>query len=91
MSSILQLALVLVVVNSMDIANMAIVFLVLMWLGLVLAWGVISVVQNLNGKTAYDEPAFREPGPIFHDHSAQQLGARSQFAWQSRSHSKAPD
>jgi hypothetical protein len=91
MSSILESALVLVVVKPMDIANMAIVFLVLMWLGLVLAWGVITVVQNLTGKTAYDEPAFREPGPIFHDHSAEQLGARSQFAWQSRSHSKAPD
>jgi hypothetical protein len=70
---------------------MAIVFLVLMWLGLVLAWGLITVLQSLYGKTSYDEPAFREPGPIFHDHSAEQLGARSQFAWQSRSHSKAPD
>jgi hypothetical protein len=70
---------------------MAIVFLGLMWLGLVLAWGVITVVQNLSSKSAYDEPAFREPGPIFHDHSAEQLGARSQFAWQSRSHSKVPD
>jgi hypothetical protein len=75
----------------MDIADTAIVFLVLMWLGLVLAWGLISLVQNLTGKSAYDEPAFREPGPIFHDHSAEQLGARSQFAWQSRSHSKVPD
>jgi hypothetical protein len=75
----------------MDIANMAIVFLGLMWLGLVLAWGVITVVQSLTSKSTYDEPAFREPGPIFHDHSAEQLGARSQFAWQSRSHSKAPD
>ena len=46
---------------------------------------------DLTGKPAYDEPTFREPGPIFHDHSAEQLGARSQFAWQSRSHSKAPD
>jgi hypothetical protein len=75
----------------MDIADIGIIFLVLMWLGLVLAWGLISVIQSLNGNTAYDEPAFREPGPIFHDHSTEQLGARSQFAWQSRSHSKAPD
>ena len=71
--------------------DIAIALLLLMWLGLLLAWGVISVVQNLTGKTAYDEPAFREPGPIFHDHRAEPLGARSQFAWQSRSHSKAPD
>jgi hypothetical protein len=71
--------------------DIAIVLLLLACLGLVLAWGLISIVQSLTGKSAYDEPAFREPGPIFHDHSAEQLGARSQFAWQSRSHSKAPD
>jgi hypothetical protein len=40
--------------------DIAIILLLLMWLGLVLAWGVMSVVQNLTGKTAYDEPAFRE-------------------------------
>jgi hypothetical protein len=71
--------------------NVAIALLLFTCLCLVLAWGLISVVQNLTDKTAYDEPAFREPGPIFHDHSAEQLGARSQFAWQSRSHSKGPD
>ena len=71
--------------------DIAIVLLLLASFGLVLAWGLISIVQSLTGKSAYDEPAFREPGPIFHDHSAEQLGARSQFAWQSRSHSKAPD
>lgn len=70
--------------------NIAIALLLLLCLCLVLAWGLISIVQNLTGKTAYDEPSFREPGPIFHD-SAEQLGARSQFVWQSRSHSKAPD
>jgi hypothetical protein len=71
--------------------DIAIGLLLLLWLGLMLAWGVISVVQNLTGKSTHDEPMFREPGPIFHDHSAEQFGARSQFAWQSRSHSKAPD
>ena len=71
--------------------DIAILLLLLMWLGLVLAWGVISVAQNLTDKSAYEEPALREPGPIFHDHSATQIGARSQFAWQSRAHSKAPD
>jgi hypothetical protein len=71
--------------------DIAIALLLLMWLGLVLAWAVISVMQNLTGKTAHDEPLFREPGPIFHDHNMEQLGARSQFAWQSRSHWKAPD
>jgi len=71
--------------------NIAIALLLVLCLCLVLAWAVISVLQNLTHKTTFDEPAFREPGPIFHDHSAAQLGARSQFAWQSRSHSKAPD
>jgi hypothetical protein len=48
-------------------------------------------VQNLTQKSVHDEPAFRDPGPIFHDHGSEQQGSRSQFAWQSRSHSKAPD
>ncbi len=69
--------------------NIAIALLVC--LCLVLAWGLISVVQTLSDKTAYDEPAFRERGPIFHDQNPLQLGSRSQFAWQSRSHAKAPD
>jgi hypothetical protein len=68
-----------------------IAILLLLCLGLMLAWGLISLVQSLTGGAAHDEPAFREPGPIFHDHGTEQLGARSQFAWQSRSHSKAPD
>jgi hypothetical protein len=71
--------------------NVSIAILLLLCLCLMLAWGLISLVQNLTAATSHDEPAFREPGPIFHDHSAEQLGARSQFAWQSRSHSKAPD
>jgi hypothetical protein len=71
--------------------NFAIALLLLTCLCLVLAWGLISIAQNLTEKGAFDEPAFREPGPIFHDYGAAQLGARSQFAWQSRSHSKAPD
>jgi hypothetical protein len=71
--------------------NVAIDLLLLLCLCLVLAWGLISLVQSLTAGTAHDEPAFREPGPIFHDHGAEQQGVRSQFAWQSRSHSKAPD
>jgi hypothetical protein len=71
--------------------NIAIALLLLLSLCLVLAWGLISLVQTLTDDGAHGEPAFREPGPIFHDHSAEQQGVRSQFAWQSRSHSKAPD
>jgi len=70
--------------------NIAIALLLLLCLCLVLAWGLISLAENLTDNTAHDEPAFREAGPIFH-HSAEQQGVRSQFAWQSRSHSKAPD
>ncbi len=75
-------------VNAM---NTAIVLLLLLWLCLLVAWGLINVVHHLTEKTVHDEPAFREPGPIFHDHGVVQQGARSQFAWQSRSHWKAPD
>ena len=71
--------------------NIVLDLLLLMGVCLVFAWGSISLLQDLSNKSAHDEPAFREPGPIFHDHNAGQLGARSQFAWQSRSHSKAPD
>jgi hypothetical protein len=78
----------LVAVNAM---NIAIALPLLLCLCLVLAWGLISLARNLSDKSAYDEPAFREPGPIFHDHTTEQQGVRSQFAWQSRSHSKAPD
>jgi hypothetical protein len=76
---------------SIHALNIPIALLLLLCLCLVLAWGLISLVQNLTAGSTHDEPAFREPGPIFHEHSAEQLGARSQFAWQSRSHSKAPD
>jgi hypothetical protein len=71
--------------------NIAIGLLVLLCLCLALAWAVISIVQNLTQKSVHDEPAFRDPGPIFHDYGSEQQGSRSQFAWQSRSHSKAPD
>jgi hypothetical protein len=71
--------------------NIAIALLLLLCVCLMLARGLASVVQNLTEKSAFDQPEFREPGPIFHDHNAAQQGARSQFVWQSRSHSKAPD
>jgi hypothetical protein len=77
--------------NLVYAMNIAIAVLLLLGLCLTLAWGLMSIVQNLTGKCVYDQPVFRERAPIFHDHSAAQQGARSQFAWQSRSHSKAPD
>jgi hypothetical protein len=71
--------------------NTAIAVLLLLCLCLVLAWGLLSIFQGLTEKNVHDGPGFREPGPIFHDHRVELHGARSQFAWQSRSHSKAPD
>ena len=50
-------------------------------LGLVLA--LLGVLRDLIGDHAQDAPAFRDPGPMFQ--------ARSQFAWQSRSHFREPD
>ena len=38
----------------------------------------------------HDGPIFHDQGPIFHDHGADRE-TRSQFAWQSRSHYRAPD
>jgi hypothetical protein len=69
----------------------ALLLLVCLCLCLMLAWAVLSVIQNLTEKGVHDVPAFREQGPIFHDHHAEQQNPRSQFAWQSRSHSRPPD
>ena len=53
-----------------------------------LVFGLLGVLQELTERVA-ESPVFRESGPICHDQDGRQ--ARSQFAWQSRSHSKAPD
>ncbi len=71
--------------------HFAIALLLLLCLCLMLAWAVLSVIQNLTEKGVYDVPTFREQGPIFHDHHTEQHNPRSQFAWQSRSHSRRPD
>jgi hypothetical protein len=71
--------------------NVTIVFLLLICLGLMLAWGVLSIVQNWTERDAHGEPAFRDQGVLFHDQHVEQHPAKSQFAWQSRSHFRAPD
>jgi len=71
--------------------NTLIALLVLLSLGLILAWGLLSILDKVTQDGAQGEPTFREPGPIFHDHHVEQQVPRSQFAWQSRSHSRAPD
>jgi hypothetical protein len=71
--------------------NIVIALLVLLCLCLILAWGISSVIENVTDDGAQSEPTFRELGPMFHDHNVEQQLPRSQFAWQSRSHSRAPD
>ena len=58
---------------------------------LVLGLGLLSVLQDLVERNPQDTPIFHDPGPIFHDRAANNQNAKSQFAWQSRSHSRAPD
>jgi hypothetical protein len=71
--------------------NIVIALLVLLCLCLILASGILSIIENVTEDGAQSDPTFREPGPIFHDHNVEQQLPRSQFAWQSRSHSRAPD
>jgi hypothetical protein len=73
---------------------MHILVIILLVLGFVLALmlGLLSVFQDLADYQRHGEPVFHEPGPIFHDQVADyRREARSQFAWQSRSHYRAPD
>jgi hypothetical protein len=58
---------------------------------LALGWGLLSVLHDLVERNPQDTPIIHDPGPIFHDQVADYRDARSQFAWQSRSHSRAPD
>jgi hypothetical protein len=58
---------------------------------LLLVMGLLSVLQELVERSPQDSPIFHDPGPIFHDQSADHRDTRSQFAWQSRSHSRGPD
>ena len=66
--------------------------LLLLVVGLVLLGGLFCVLHDLLERNPQDNPVFHEPGPIFHDQVAGHRGEpRSQFAWQSRSHFRAPD
>jgi hypothetical protein len=63
----------------------------LLALGLALVLGLLSVLRDLVERNPRETPVFHDPGPIFHDQVAEYREARSQFAWQSRSHFRAPD
>jgi hypothetical protein len=63
---------------------------------LALLVGVLSVLRDLVECNPQESPVFHDsgpmfPGPIFHDQVAEYREAKSQFAWQSRSHFRAPD
>jgi hypothetical protein len=62
----------------------------LLLFGSLLAAGLLSVLREWMEQTIHDAPIIHDQGPIFHDHAAD-YRSRSQFAWQSRSHFRAPD
>ena len=53
--------------------------------------GLLNMLRDLVDDNVHEGPVFQDPGPIFHDQSPEHRAVRSQFAWQSRSHSRAPD
>jgi hypothetical protein len=63
---------------------MLVIVLLLLDLSLALVLGFLSVLHDLVEHNVQDGPTIHDPGPLFQD-------ARSQFTWQSRSHSRAPD
>jgi hypothetical protein len=60
-------------------------------LGLLLVAGLLSVLREWAEHSTHDAPIVHDQGPIFHDQAADYRESRSQFAWQSRSHFRAPD
>ena len=58
---------------------------------LALLLGTLSVLRDLVERNPQESPVFHDPGPMFHDQVAEYREAKSQFAWQSRSHFRAPD
>jgi hypothetical protein len=65
--------------------------LLMLVFGLVPVMSLLRVLQDLVERNPQDSPIFHDPGPIFHDQVADHRDTRSQFAWQSRSHSRGPD
>ena len=65
--------------------------LLLLVFSVALVMCLLSVWQDLVERNPQEGPIFHDPGPIFHDQVADHRDARSQFAWQSRSHSRGPD
>ena len=69
-----------------------ILLLLVLAVGVVL--GLLNILRELfvqDAPAGQTGPLFHDPGPIFHDQCDDQREARSQFAWQSRSHCRGPD
>ena len=60
-------------------------------LSVALLLGLLSVLRDVVQHNPQETPVFHEPGPMFPDQVAEYREAKSQFAWQSRSHFRAPD
>jgi len=65
--------------------------LLLLAFALLLILGVFSVLRALVERNVHAGPVFQDPGPMFQSQDPDQREVRSQFAWQSRSHFRAPD
>jgi hypothetical protein len=68
-----------------------IILIVCLLLTFCLALGLSSVLRHLVGHSTQEAPVFHDLGPNFPDPVAEYREPRSQFAWQSRSHSRGPD
>jgi hypothetical protein len=67
-------------------------------LGVLLLLGVLSLIRDLPELDSQGDPSFQESAavcndgtPLCNDATVDTQQPRSQFAWQSRSHSRAPD
>jgi hypothetical protein len=67
-------------------------------LGVLLLLGVLSLIRELPELDSQGDPSFQESAavcndgtPIANDAPVDTQQLRSQFVWQSRSHSRAPD
>ena len=74
----------------------AIIALLLLGVCLALIIGLMSALEKVKSNSLQEQADALRRGPEFRDHSAggysgDSHGSRSQFAWQSRSHSQPPD
>jgi hypothetical protein len=80
---------------SVVISIVSLLIVSLLSVGLFL-WGVLNIIRDLPELGCQGGPSFHEispiyDGPICNDAMTDTHQARSQFAWQSRSHFRAPD